>query len=34
MLYEDWMVDIKEKGLPINPDFKFEELLSSAVEIS
>jgi len=34
MLHDDWMVDIKEKGLPINPDFKFEELLSSAVEIS
>jgi hypothetical protein len=34
MLYDHWLVDIKEKNLPINPNFKFEELLSSAVEIS
>ena len=34
MLYDNWMVDIKEKELPLNPEFKFEDLLSSAVEIS
>lgn len=34
MIFDHWILDLKEKALPINPEFKLEELLSSAVDIS
>jgi dynein heavy chain len=34
MVYEDWLIDVKNKELPFNENFRLEELLSSDVEIS
>ena len=34
MVYDDWMVDVQKRGLPMTTPYRLESLLSSEVEIS
>ena len=34
MVYDDWLVDVQSKGLPMTSPFRLESLLTSEVEIS
>jgi dynein heavy chain len=34
MVYEDWQVDLRGRGVPLSKHFRLEKILSNDVEIS